>query len=84
MYWSKPQIEARSNKSLLNTSKAFLQLFHAPHQAQVSVVADTSRAISLSTLLTYADRMRVRPPGDSKFSLGPHVSSLYARAELLR
>lgn len=29
--------------------------------------------ISLSNPLSYADRLRIRQPGDSKFALGPHI-----------
>jgi hypothetical protein len=31
-----------------------------------------SARISLSTPLSYADRLRIRQPGDAKFALGPH------------
>jgi hypothetical protein len=34
---------------------------------------DHESAISLSQTLTYADRLRIRQPGDATFALGPHV-----------
>jgi hypothetical protein len=40
-----------------------LRLFHAPPAAP----------ISLSAPLTYADRLRIRHPGDARFALGPHM-----------
>jgi hypothetical protein len=35
--------------------------------------SDPDALISTSTPLTYADRLRIRQPGDSGFALGPHV-----------
>ncbi|KAG8894192.1 hypothetical protein FRB99_001412, partial [Tulasnella sp. 403] len=64
IYWSKAQVEARSHPNLLATQKALMStLFHA----------DPSALVSLNTPLTYADRLRIRLPGDSKFALGPHI-----------
>lgn len=35
--------------------------------------ADNSALISTSNPLSYADRLRIRAPGDAKFALGPHI-----------
>jgi hypothetical protein len=35
-------------------------------------VSDPSVPISLHTPLSYADRLRIRQPGDAQFALGPH------------
>lgn len=35
-------------------------------------VSDPSTPISLHTPLSYADRLRIRQPGDAQFALGPH------------
>lgn len=43
--------------------RQLLSLFSAP----------PSTPVSLETPLTYADRLRIRHPGDSKFALGPHI-----------
>lgn len=32
-----------------------------------------SRAVDLSTPLSYCDRVQIRPPGDKLFALAPHV-----------
>lgn len=72
MYWSKPQIEARAHPNLQNTTRAFLKLFNAPHQ-QTSSPVPTALAISLNNPVMYADRLRIRQPGDAKFALGPHI-----------
>ena len=35
--------------------------------------ADETTPISLHTPITYFDRLRIRPPGPSQFTLGPHM-----------
>lgn len=45
------------------TQRALLSLFsHHP-----------DAPVSLNTPLTYADRLRIRHPGDAQFALGPHA-----------
>ncbi|PWN42015.1 DUF1479-domain-containing protein [Ceraceosorus guamensis] len=77
LYWSRAQLAARSHPSFLATSRAFLSLFHAPAQKTRSTSASaqppTSLTASIRTPLTYADRLRIRLPGDSAFALGPHI-----------
>ena len=48
---------------MLATQAALLSIFNASPQAEVS----------LATPLVYADRLRIRNPGDAKFALGPHM-----------
>ncbi|ORY46228.1 hypothetical protein BCR35DRAFT_297286 [Leucosporidium creatinivorum] len=73
LYWSKAQVEARAHPNLLNVQRTFLDgLFHAPHLKSINP-SSTERAISLSNVVSYADRLRIRHPGDSKFALGPHI-----------
>lgn len=50
----------------MNTQKFLLSLWHASDPSSASEV-------SLSTPISYFDRLRIRQPGDSKFALGPHV-----------
>jgi len=38
-------------------------------------LSNPESAISLSQTLSYADRLRIRQPGDATFALGPHVDS---------
>ncbi|KAI0593965.1 DUF1479 domain protein [Biscogniauxia sp. FL1348] len=64
LYWSAPQIRARSHPNLLKASTALMSLWHS---------SDPSSAISLSQPLSYADRLRIRQPGDATFALGPHM-----------
>ncbi|KAG8960140.1 hypothetical protein FRC03_007005 [Tulasnella sp. 419] len=63
LYWSSPQLAARGHPNMLATQRALLQLFHA----------DPAAEISLNNPVVYADRLRMRLPGDSKFALGPHI-----------
>lgn len=65
IYWSKSQVKARSNANVRKTQFFVNHLWHA----------DESARISLDHNLMYADRMRIREPGDDLFSLGPHADS---------
>ncbi|KIR53534.1 hypothetical protein I315_04128 [Cryptococcus gattii Ru294] len=63
LYWSKTQLSARSHPRSMATQRALLSLFsHSP-----------DAPVSLHTPLTYADRFRIRHPGDAQFALGPHA-----------
>ncbi|WRT65657.1 uncharacterized protein IL334_002602 [Kwoniella shivajii] len=63
LYWSKVQLKARSHPRSLQAQKSLLKLFsHSP-----------DFPVSLNTPLCYADRLRIRHPGDAKFALGPHA-----------
>lgn len=71
LYWSKAQVAARSHPALLDASRTILSLWKTPTESTdhlpISALAD------LETPLTYADRLRIRQPGDSKFALGAHI-----------
>lgn len=64
LYWSGPQIRARSHPNLLEVQSKIMNIWRS---------SDPQSAISLSQTLTYADRLRIRQPGDAKFALGPHI-----------
>lgn len=64
IYNSKPQIQARTHPSILSTHRFLLSLWHT---------SNPNTPISLDTPLSYFDRLRIRQPGDAKFTLGPHV-----------
>ncbi|OCF34714.1 hypothetical protein I316_03757 [Kwoniella heveanensis BCC8398] len=63
LYWSKTQLAARSHPRSLAVQRSLLTLFTHPPDFP----------ISLTTPLTYADRLRIRHPGDAQFALGPHM-----------
>ena len=60
--WSKPQLAARAHPRSLAIQKALLSIFTAGPSTPVALVP-----------ITYADRARIRRPGDAKFALGPHM-----------
>ncbi|KAK1723373.1 uncharacterized protein BDZ83DRAFT_626510 [Colletotrichum acutatum] len=63
LYWSHPQLKARSHPNMLKVQSTLMgSLWNK----------SPSAAISLQPL-TYADRLRIRQPGDATFALGPHI-----------
>ncbi|KAK2037970.1 DUF1479-domain-containing protein [Colletotrichum somersetense] len=63
LYWSLPQLRARAHPNMLTTQATLMrELWHASPDAAISMQP-----------LTYADRLRIRQPGDATFALGPHV-----------
>jgi hypothetical protein len=87
LYWSPSQVRARSHPNLLQTQKLLMEEFwhcDPPKPAPITGGCACSQKqqqqqyqppplISLSHPITYADRFRIRLPGDNKFALGPHV-----------
>ena len=63
LYWSTSQVRARSHPNMLAAQK-FLMSFWSQHK---------DAPISTAEPLSYADRLRIRQPGDSEFALGPHI-----------
>ncbi|CAF2815217.1 unnamed protein product [Rotaria sp. Silwood2] len=63
LYWSPSQIRARANPRVVETLAFANSLWHA----------SPSTLISLKENTIYADRLRIRQPGDAQFALGPHV-----------
>jgi hypothetical protein len=64
LYWSRTQLLARGHPNMLKTQKFLMSYWHSKNRhAPISIQHPTS----------YADRLRMRLPGDSKFALGPHV-----------
>lgn len=64
LYWTPSQVEARAHPNVLATQKFLQSLWHS---------SDPGTQVSHSYPLSYADRLRIRPPGDAKFTLGPHI-----------
>ncbi|XPT02989.1 hypothetical protein M3J09_012092 [Ascochyta lentis] len=64
LYWSRTQILARGHPNMLKAQRFLMSYWHS-----------TNPHIPLSTQhpISYADRLRMRLPGDAKFALGPHV-----------
>lgn len=64
LYWTPSQAEARAHPNMLDAQRFLQRLWHS---------SDPKSRISTSNPLTYSDRLRIRNPGDSKFTLGPHI-----------
>ncbi|EPE02594.1 hypothetical protein F503_06570 [Ophiostoma piceae UAMH 11346] len=63
LYWSAAQLRARSHPNLARVQRELMTtLWHAAPEAEVD----------LGQPMTYADRLRIRQPGDARFALGPH------------
>ncbi|KAI9682335.1 MAG: hypothetical protein M1817_000389 [Caeruleum heppii] len=64
LYWSPAQVRARSHPNLLQAQRFLMSFWHS---------TDPSAMISTDHPVSYADRLRIRNPGDATFALGPHV-----------
>ncbi|KAK7036527.1 hypothetical protein VNI00_011724 [Paramarasmius palmivorus] len=57
------QTKARTHPAVLDTQRYLLSLWHK---------SDPNSEVDLSTPISYFDRLRIRLPGDTVFTLGPH------------
>lgn len=64
LYWNPSQVTARCHPHILSTQTFLQKLWHS---------SNPPSQISNTHPLTYADRLRLRKPGDSKFALSPHT-----------
>lgn len=64
LYWSPTQIKARSHPNLIKAQRFLMEFWHSK---------DPNALVSGSHPTIYADRLRMRLPGDARFALGPHV-----------
>ncbi|ORY82506.1 hypothetical protein BCR37DRAFT_314458 [Protomyces lactucae-debilis] len=62
VYWSKAQVQARSQPSMLRVQNWLNGFWHGPNDR-----------VDTSVSLTYADRARIRIPGDTSFTLSHHI-----------
>jgi hypothetical protein len=64
LYWSPPQINGRCHENLIAVQKFLMSLWRSDQSAA---------PISTTQPMAYADRVRIRRPGDAGFALGPHI-----------
>lgn len=64
LYWTPSQVSARASHNVIETQQFLQRLWHS---------TDPNTQLSTTYPLSYADRFRIRDPGDSKFTLGPHI-----------
>lgn len=66
LYWTRPQVQARSHPEILKAMSAVMTLWH---------INDTSLPIDMDSQVVYADRFRIRRAGDKEYSLKAHLDS---------
>jgi hypothetical protein len=64
LYWSPGQVKARAHPNVLEAQRFLMSFWHC---------SNPSAPISTEHPVAYADRVRIRQPGDAGFALGPHV-----------
>lgn len=64
LYWSRAQLLARGNPNLLKAHRFLMSYWHT---------ANPHMPLSTRHPISYADRLRMRQPGDAQFALGPHI-----------
>ncbi|KAI4728711.1 DUF1479-domain-containing protein [Aureobasidium sp. EXF-10728] len=64
LYWSPSQVKARSHPNIIAAQRFLMNFWHSD---------DPNAMITTRQPLAYADRLRIRQPGDAGFALGPHV-----------
>lgn len=64
LYWSPGQIKARAHPNVLEAQKFLMSFWHSN---------DDEALINTDIPVAYADRLRIRQPGDARFALGAHV-----------
>jgi hypothetical protein len=65
LYWSPGQIKARAHPNVVAAQKFLMGFWNTEF--------DPTAKISTSHPVAYADRLRIRMPGDAGFALGPHI-----------
>ncbi|KAF8886069.1 hypothetical protein CPB84DRAFT_1750031 [Gymnopilus junonius] len=69
LYWTRPQVQARSHPNVLAATVFLNNLYSAKAQGDATSLA----GVDLNVPLTYADRFRIRKPGLSWEFHPPHV-----------
>ncbi|ROT42357.1 DUF1479-domain-containing protein [Sodiomyces alkalinus F11] len=64
LYWSRPQLTARAHPNMIKTQRFLMSYYQS---------SNPDAECSTQNPLMYADRLRIRQPGDAGFALGPHV-----------
>ncbi|KAH9906559.1 DUF1479-domain-containing protein [Xylariomycetidae sp. FL2044] len=66
MYWSPGQVRARADSRLLEAQRFAMSVWHS---------SKDDALVSSNHPVAYADRFRVRTPGDTSLATGPHVDN---------
>ncbi|CAA7267546.1 unnamed protein product [Cyclocybe aegerita] len=69
LYWTKPQVQARSHPNLLAATVWLNKLYHT----KSSTGSPKLEGVDMNVALTYADRFRIRKPGITWNLHPPHI-----------
>ncbi|PPQ74604.1 hypothetical protein CVT24_004193 [Panaeolus cyanescens] len=70
LYWTKPQVQARSHPNVLAATVWLNNLYRVRNQSSSQ---ETIQGVDLNVPLTYADRFRIRKPGPGWNFHPPHI-----------
>ncbi len=71
--WTRPQVQARADPNVLATTVWLNNLYNTSTSTTDSDVQDVLKDVKLSTPLVYADRFRIRHPGNKWNQHPPHI-----------
>ncbi|KAI1090208.1 DUF1479-domain-containing protein [Rostrohypoxylon terebratum] len=66
LFWSPGQVRARADSRLLKVQRFIMNIWHS---------SDEDALVSSNHPVAYADRIRVRRPGDTSLASGPHIDN---------
>lgn len=66
MFWGPGQVRARADSRILEVQRFAMNLWHSSNETAL---------VSSNHPVTYADRIRIRKPGDTSLAAGPHVDN---------
>ncbi|XDG08538.1 hypothetical protein ABKA04_008153 [Annulohypoxylon sp. FPYF3050] len=66
LFWSPGQVRARADSRLLEVQRFIMNIWHS---------SDEDALVSSNHPVAYADRIRVRRPGDTSLASGPHIDN---------
>jgi len=73
LYWTRPQVQARADPNVLAATVWLNNLYNTSTSTTDSDVQNVLKDVKLSTPLVYADRFRIRHPGNKWNQHPPHI-----------
>ncbi|XXH05490.1 hypothetical protein Hte_011920 [Hypoxylon texense] len=66
LFWGPGQVKARADSRVLEVQRFVMNMWHSNNETAL---------VSSNHPVTYADRMRIRRPGDTSLGSGPHIDN---------